>query len=302
MSREITHCLCGKPPGHNRYMIFCDGCKVWLHATCVGISKTTQLPKEWNCPRCSSAQELAVIKADINSLKNEFHTLKTNFERMVSQDCAGVEGFQKDKYLKEVAGKDRRIKDLENIVSHYKEKEVADIDSLKKEFHTLKTNFDRMVSQDSVGVGGFQKDKFLNDVAEKDRRIKDLENIVSQYKEKEVNLRTELAKVNDLMNDFKDREQTLNEKWMKEVAQREDIIKDLQKIVANHKEEPSLRTGKAAESNSLKGKVCKKRLSLTLKQKNGSQRPLTCPAAVSLQDFDDFDQDVFKPPKSKKCK
>lgn len=50
------HCLCGGP-SDGRFMIGCDGCDVWFHGHCVGVSKDT--PEEqlenWMCPNCTKS-------------------------------------------------------------------------------------------------------------------------------------------------------------------------------------------------------------------------------------------------------
>jgi hypothetical protein len=53
---DVDQCPCGAPCGR-RGMILCDGCKIWHHLTCIGLSgaAAAQINEEgsdWMCPNC----------------------------------------------------------------------------------------------------------------------------------------------------------------------------------------------------------------------------------------------------------
>lgn len=47
----VTRCVCGRNNEQEGFMIECEGCEVWQHGHCVGVSKNN-VPKHYYCERC----------------------------------------------------------------------------------------------------------------------------------------------------------------------------------------------------------------------------------------------------------
>ena len=47
----VTRCVCGRNNEQEGFMIECEGCEVWQHGHCVGVTKNN-VPKHYYCERC----------------------------------------------------------------------------------------------------------------------------------------------------------------------------------------------------------------------------------------------------------
>ncbi|KAJ1528132.1 hypothetical protein ONE63_008046 [Megalurothrips usitatus] len=100
-----TRCLCGKPEGFNRFMIYCNGCRFWFHGSCVGITKgkAQRLPEKWFCVVCASASQSVAntnkdlyrvqeIQKDICGLKQEVSTLNNALQQFLTKNDSAIIG------------------------------------------------------------------------------------------------------------------------------------------------------------------------------------------------------------------
>lgn len=44
--------ICSRPDHDEDHMVFCEGCKVWLHFSCAGVGSEVEYDENWRCSSC----------------------------------------------------------------------------------------------------------------------------------------------------------------------------------------------------------------------------------------------------------
>ena len=73
---SIMMCICANPKAEVGYMVQCDGCLLWLHASCDNI-QTSQVPDFYLCPRCRALQ---VIVPEHRKVKTAEQSVVTSMQ------------------------------------------------------------------------------------------------------------------------------------------------------------------------------------------------------------------------------